>query len=197
MQGEDVYTALDFSLTGGKSSDTSRNVATAFQCSSQRGSTSTAAAQQDMVSHADRCQCSPAQIPVTATLPPGSNVCPEDWVFCSGMCYFISSEYLDWNRSREDCLSKETQLLVIDDHKEMDFINNITRNKNFLWIGLRVKALGGKWTWVNGLVLNQHMFSIHSGPEESSCASTKRGSLTSESCSSKLNWICEMTARTP
>ncbi|KAJ1122127.1 hypothetical protein NDU88_000631 [Pleurodeles waltl] len=88
-------------------------------CSSQRGSTSTAADQQDVVSHADRCRCSPAQISATATLPPGPAVCSEDWVFFNGMCYFISSEYLDWSRSREDCLTKESQLLVIDDHKEM------------------------------------------------------------------------------
>ncbi|KAG6923556.1 killer cell lectin like receptor F1, partial [Chelydra serpentina] len=97
--------------------------------------------------------CDPAQ-----SGPAGSarcELCSKDWQAHKGKCYWDSKRSQIWTESQKDCESRNSQMLVIRDQEEMDFINTITKGTNHVWIGLNITFSTGNWTWVDGSPLNQ------------------------------------------
>uniref|UniRef100_A0A8C0J303 C-type lectin domain-containing protein n=1 Tax=Chelonoidis abingdonii TaxID=106734 RepID=A0A8C0J303_CHEAB len=75
--------------------------------------------------------------------PGEQGFCPKDWLLHGDKCYWVSKAIKGWEWSREDCLMKRAQLLVIDDWKEMV--------KNMLYSTTGCVT----WTWQDGSPLNQ------------------------------------------
>ncbi|KAG6922715.1 killer cell lectin like receptor F1 [Chelydra serpentina] len=76
----------------------------------------------------------------------------------------------------------------------MEFIQNITRDQNQMWIGLNITSPGRKWTWVDGSPLNQTLFTVSGPAEENSCAAVKTNQIQSEICNTDYKWICQKEA---
>ncbi|KAJ8001169.1 hypothetical protein DPEC_G00188490 [Dallia pectoralis] len=61
--------------------------------------------------------------------------------------YFISTDKKNWNESRQDCLDKGANLLIINSQEEQIFING---HKSRSWIGLTDSETENIWKWVDG-----------------------------------------------
>uniref|UniRef100_A0A8C5BXX1 C-type lectin domain-containing protein n=1 Tax=Gadus morhua TaxID=8049 RepID=A0A8C5BXX1_GADMO len=67
-------------------------------------------------------------------------------------CYKISDTGLSWNESREFCVSRGADLVVVDSKEEMDFISRLYNV--YFWLGATDAAGEGTWRWVDGTGLS-------------------------------------------
>uniref|UniRef100_A0A3P9MMB5 C-type lectin domain-containing protein n=1 Tax=Oryzias latipes TaxID=8090 RepID=A0A3P9MMB5_ORYLA len=91
--------------------------------------------------------------------PPTARIQNEGWQSFNGHLYYLSTTTADWQTSRDDCLSKGADLLIINDNEENNFARGLNRKA---WMGL--KKLGSTWTWVDGSILSPKY--IYWGPGE-------------------------------
>ncbi|XP_074975874.1 killer cell lectin-like receptor subfamily F member 1 isoform X2 [Caretta caretta] len=122
----------------------------------------------------------------------GCKLCPRDWLLHGDKCYWLSKERKDWTGSRDDCSGKSSRMLVIQNREEMDFIQDVVQDANYIWIGLKVTPPGGKWTWVDGSPLDPVRFS--GSAAGNSCGWIKGSQVLSETCAAELKWICQKEA---
>ncbi|KYO29950.1 hypothetical protein Y1Q_0005126 [Alligator mississippiensis] len=85
----------------------------------------------------------------------GCKLCPRDWQLHRDKCYWVSREFKPWDRSHEDCTSRSSQLLLIQDQEELDFIKELTQASRYFWIGLSIPSPEEGWTWLSGCQFNQ------------------------------------------
>uniref|UniRef100_A0A8C3F994 C-type lectin domain-containing protein n=1 Tax=Chrysemys picta bellii TaxID=8478 RepID=A0A8C3F994_CHRPI len=121
-------------------------------------------------------------------------LCPRDWLSHRRKCYWVSKEVKYWKKSFEDCKAKTSQLLVIQDQDEMDFIWNVTKGVNHVWIGLNVTSPERNWMWVDGSLVNQTLFPVTGLAEQNSCGVMKGEQIRSEICGAEFKWVCQKEA---
>ncbi|XP_035516564.1 CD209 antigen-like protein E [Morone saxatilis] len=113
----------------------------------------------------------------------------QGWVYFHPSFYYISSTKKSWNDSREDCLQRGADLIVINSKEEQDFTRKFNK---VMWIGLTDRETKGMWIWVDGTPLDKSYWGWfepnNRGNED--CAESKN-SWNDESCNSKRYWICE------
>ncbi|XP_030042878.1 killer cell lectin-like receptor subfamily B member 1B allele C isoform X2 [Microcaecilia unicolor] len=119
--------------------------------------------------------------------------CPSDWFLHRGKCYYFSKEERSWSSSLEDCKRRGSELLVIQDQEERDFIQSKTRDIPH-WIGLHIPSPGNNWTWVDGSPFNGKLFSVSGSTEEDRCVSVNNHHYDSDSCTNAARWICQKEA---
>ncbi|XP_063818480.1 C-type lectin domain family 7 member A-like isoform X2 [Pseudophryne corroboree] len=85
--------------------------------------------------------------------------CEDDWILYRDKCYHFSEERYTWNNGQSFCLSHNASLALIDDQKELKFLN---RHKclDHHWIGLYWNNTNTGWTWTNGTLYTQQLFAI-------------------------------------
>ncbi|XP_064819252.1 C-type lectin domain family 4 member M-like [Oncorhynchus masou masou] len=66
--------------------------------------------------------------------------CPAGWQKFESIWYFLSTETKTWKESREDCLERGADLVIINSDKE----------QRRVWIGLTDSVIEGTWKWVDG-----------------------------------------------
>ncbi|XP_048011550.1 CD209 antigen-like protein E isoform X3 [Megalobrama amblycephala] len=71
------------------------------------------------------------------------------WITHKLSSYYISSEWKNWTDSRQDCLRRGADLVIINDREEQGFIAKLT-SRNIVWIGLTDSDEEGVWKWVDG-----------------------------------------------
>uniref|UniRef100_A0A4W5QKA4 C-type lectin domain-containing protein n=1 Tax=Hucho hucho TaxID=62062 RepID=A0A4W5QKA4_9TELE len=130
--------------------------------------------------------------------------CPQGWQKFESSWYFLSTETKTWNESREDCLERGADLVIINSDKEQTFLFNL---KMRLWIGLTDSVNEGTWTWVDGTPLTTRYWHKpqpdNAGPTgNEDCVEIRTDQRPLEawndlSCDSKLNWICEKSLACP
>ncbi|XP_036845278.1 C-type lectin domain family 4 member M-like [Oncorhynchus mykiss] len=76
--------------------------------------------------------------------------CPEGWQKFESSWYFLSSETKTWKESREDCLERGADLVIINSDKEQEFLFKL---KKRVWIGLTDSVTEATWRWVDGTPL--------------------------------------------
>ncbi|XP_039374395.1 killer cell lectin-like receptor subfamily F member 2 isoform X4 [Mauremys reevesii] len=123
----------------------------------------------------------------------GCKLCPTDWQLRGDKCYWVSRRGKTWSESRADCSARGSQLLVIQDPTELEFIKDLTKHSHLFWIGLSVPSLEKAWTWLDGSRLDQTQFLV-SDPVENSCGAVWGKWIHSDACSSVLHWICRRDA---
>ncbi|XP_077781322.1 killer cell lectin-like receptor subfamily F member 1 [Podarcis muralis] len=120
-------------------------------------------------------------------------VCPENWFRLNSKCYWFSSEKRDWTESKDDCRTKDSQLLVIQNQEEVDFIlSNI--QYPLLWIGLQATPPDWKWTWVDGSPLDDKLLKDLAPAQENCCGRLNGNKTISETCTTVARWVCEKKA---
>uniref|UniRef100_A0A4W5MPY9 C-type lectin domain-containing protein n=1 Tax=Hucho hucho TaxID=62062 RepID=A0A4W5MPY9_9TELE len=112
--------------------------------------------------------------------------CPEGWQKFESSCYFLSTETKTWKESREDCLERGADLVIINRDKEQIWLCRA-------WIGLTDSVTEGTWRWVDDTPLTTPS-GDPSGEED--CAEIHKDWIPLKawndmSCGNKLNWICE------
>ncbi|XP_070294463.1 C-type lectin domain family 4 member E-like, partial [Salvelinus sp. IW2-2015] len=76
--------------------------------------------------------------------------CPVGWQKFESSWYFLSTETKTWKKSREDCLERGADLVIINSDKEQTFVFNLHMRA---WIGLTDSVTEGTWEWVDGTSL--------------------------------------------
>uniref|UniRef100_A0A8C7P675 C-type lectin domain-containing protein n=1 Tax=Oncorhynchus mykiss TaxID=8022 RepID=A0A8C7P675_ONCMY len=76
--------------------------------------------------------------------------CPEGWQKLESSWYFLSTETKTWEKSRQDCLERGADLVIIKSDKEKPFPFKL---KKRVWIGLTDSDNEGTWKWVDGTPL--------------------------------------------
>ncbi|XP_064782786.1 CD209 antigen-like protein A isoform X2 [Oncorhynchus masou masou] len=125
--------------------------------------------------------------------------CPEGWQKFESSWYFLSEmTEKTWEKSRQDCLERGADLVIINSNKEQEFLFNL---KKIVWIGLTDSVKEGTWKWVDGTPLTTGYWydkqPDNAGPTQNEdCAEIHNDQLPLKawndlSCDSKLNWICE------
>ncbi|KAM9398903.1 uncharacterized protein ACWYII_031330 isoform 2-T2 [Salvelinus alpinus] len=120
------------------------------------------------------------------------------WKKFASSWYFLSTETKTWKESREDCLDRGADLVIINSREEQTFLFNL---KKRVWIGLTDSVKEGTWKWVDGTLLTTRYWYAkqpdNAGPTgDEDCAEIHEDqsplkSWNDMSCDSELNWICE------
>ncbi|XP_073319990.1 C-type mannose receptor 2-like [Pagrus major] len=116
------------------------------------------------------------------------------WVYFRGSFYYVSSTKRTWDQSRDDCLQKGADLMIINGKEEQDFAN---RFQKYMWIGLTDSQREGTWKWVDGTLLTKSYWASGepNGGTQENCGDIKKydaeKSWNDESCSHSLYWVCE------
>ncbi|XP_042245010.1 C-type lectin domain family 4 member M-like [Thunnus maccoyii] len=143
--------------------------------------------------------------------------CLPGWVLLNTSCYFFSysesrtvKKY--WPDSREDCISRGADLVVIDNQEEQAFVSNSIQNKvtssrwweNGFWIGVTDIETEGEWIWINNVTEVEQRYWIdgepnNQGPRGEHCgvavyrSSNPWKTRFDGGCHAYLlHWICEM-----
>ncbi|XP_036789826.1 C-type lectin domain family 4 member E-like [Oncorhynchus mykiss] len=117
--------------------------------------------------------------------------CPEGWQKLESSWYFLSTETKTWEKSRQDCLERGADLVIIKSDKEKPFPFKL---KKRVWIGLTDSDNEGTWKWVDGTPLTTG-FWYDPQPDngEEDCVEIHTDPLKAWnylSCSENRHWIC-------
>uniref|UniRef100_A0A8P4K0D8 C-type lectin domain-containing protein n=1 Tax=Dicentrarchus labrax TaxID=13489 RepID=A0A8P4K0D8_DICLA len=110
--------------------------------------------------------------------------------------YQVSSLKKSWQQSRDDCLQKGADLLIINSREEQ-----VSCGISYMWIGLTDSETEGRWKWVDGtpLTISYWASGEPNGKKGENCGDIKshdaENSWNDEGCSSSLFWICEKKVR--
>ncbi|XP_051241646.1 CD209 antigen-like protein C [Dicentrarchus labrax] len=128
------------------------------------------------------------------------NVCvhyyQQEWVDFNDSVYYISSIKKTWNASRDDCLKKGADLMIINSEEEQNFTRQLKDN---MWIGLTDSETEGTWKWVDGTPLTTSYW-MDGEPynydlKEEDCVEVKqhekKNSWNDKPCDLPNFWICE------
>ncbi|KAK0153751.1 C-type lectin domain family 4 member E [Merluccius polli] len=137
---------------------------------------------------------------------------PDGWLHFNHSLYFISTiTEKNWAASRDDCLERDADLIVINSREEQEFVGGLEGN---YWIGLSDGDTEGTWKWVDGTNMTSS-FWIPGEPNDNrgaeDCVATQeRGDpmimamkragpwrtdldrgWNDERCAALFRWICE------
>ncbi|XP_039197778.1 killer cell lectin-like receptor subfamily F member 1 isoform X1 [Crotalus tigris] len=121
-------------------------------------------------------------------------VCPGNWSYHDGKCYWISKELGTWDKSQEDCRARGAQMLVLKEREEMSFIQSISDETQSLWIGLIGMFPARKWMWVDDSPLNEKLLQELGPLLGNSCGMLMGPEIASEACSTLSMWVCQTEA---
>uniref|UniRef100_A0A3B3BZG4 C-type lectin domain-containing protein n=1 Tax=Oryzias melastigma TaxID=30732 RepID=A0A3B3BZG4_ORYME len=116
----------------------------------------------------------------------------QNWIYFSGSFYYISTTEKSWQSSRDDCLGRGADLIIIDSREENQEWSTVhaRRVDLRLWIGLSDRQSEGHWIWQDGTSLDESYW----GRDED-CAEIKYindvNSWNDLVCTNENFWICE------
>ncbi|XP_064794728.1 C-type lectin domain family 10 member A-like [Oncorhynchus masou masou] len=122
---------------------------------------------------------------------------PKGWTLFQSTWYYISSEVKSWDESRQDCIERGADLVIINSKDEQTFLTNLNKR---IWIGLTDKDIEGTWKWVDGTKLTTSYWTgkqpDNGGGDpiygEEDCAEIVMGWIWNDiSCVNHYNWVCE------
>ncbi|XP_064818322.1 CD209 antigen-like protein C isoform X2 [Oncorhynchus masou masou] len=124
--------------------------------------------------------------------------CTAGWQKFESRWYFLSTETKTWKESREDCLERGADLVIINSDEEQKFLFDLKRR---VWIGLTDSVIEGTWKWVDDTPLTTRYWYAkqpdNAGPNgDENCAEIAKDQSPLKawndlSCDSIINWVCE------
>ncbi|XP_031670779.1 C-type lectin domain family 4 member M-like [Oncorhynchus kisutch] len=120
----------------------------------------------------------------------------EGWHTFESSWYFLFTEAKTWEESRQECLKRGADLVIVNSDKEQEFLFGLTMKA---WIGLTDSVTEGTWKWVDGNPLTTPRFwgsGQPNGDGSEDCAlfshsSPDQGKWHDYPCSSNHYWVCE------
>ncbi|XP_059902487.1 macrophage mannose receptor 1-like isoform X1 [Gadus macrocephalus] len=111
------------------------------------------------------------------------------WLYFDQSLYFISTTKKTWMASRDFCLDKDADLLVINSKEEKGLVAKLERGS---WIGLQIgRETKGIYKWVDGTNLTSSTGHALIFPSSFDGCAVTADQLDMRSCDSRKNWICE------
>ncbi|KAM9792692.1 CD209 antigen-like protein C [Neosynchiropus ocellatus] len=119
----------------------------------------------------------------------------QGWLYFRPSLYYMSSVQQSWLDSRNFCVGRGADLVVINSTEEQRFINKFAKTA---WIGLHQREDNGEWVWVDGTPLTRSFWAPGepnniNGTEN--CTEIKKHSRIKSwndaHCRLKNFWICE------
>ncbi|XP_031440196.1 perlucin-like protein isoform X2 [Clupea harengus] len=99
--------------------------------------------------------------PQQSTCVKAPRPCDSGWIPHKCKFYLLSDELLQWEESRQKCISAGGDLVTIDSEEEQSFlVNHIDRTtlKEIpFWIGLTDRQKEGQWLWLDGKSLQDNL----------------------------------------
>ncbi|XP_026949137.1 killer cell lectin-like receptor subfamily F member 1 isoform X1 [Sagmatias obliquidens] len=125
-----------------------------------------------------------------------SKSCPsEDWKLHGGKCYWVAKSEKSWNESKNDCVMKNSHLMVIQDFIDMSFLwRNLQASASY-WVGLRIPPGEELWTWVDNSTFDPQLFSKKKKKPRTrsmKCVLVSYTKIAEESCEKHHQWICQL-----
>ncbi|NWQ92684.1 KRBBC protein, partial [Burhinus bistriatus] len=118
----------------------------------------------------------------------GCKLCPQDWQLHGERCYRLSKEKGNWTQGKKDCENLESQLVVLRDKKEKEYIKNITGGGTQpVWIGLSSHK---KWRWVDNTSFDTTTLGTLQEVDEG-CGTLKDEALEVDICDGEHQWVCQ------
>ncbi|XP_042341908.1 asialoglycoprotein receptor 2-like [Plectropomus leopardus] len=124
--------------------------------------------------------------------------CPKGWLMFGSSCYFISSQRgRSWDDSRQYCLRRDADLVVINSRQEQAFLTGFTAAA---WVGMTDREKEGTWIWVDGTPVNKAGLQWALGQPDDAYGGEDCGDLRTMidflglndyNCSARNQWICE------
>ncbi|XP_023185975.1 C-type lectin domain family 4 member F-like [Xiphophorus maculatus] len=125
--------------------------------------------------------------------------CQNGWNYNLSSCYAyndaVPSNQRNWEGAREDCRSKISDLTVVSNNAEKDYVKTqspATGSITGFWIGLR--AVEGKWKWLDGSDLTNQTWIQQPATDGKCVTSLQNREWTSVNCTERNAWICEKKA---
>ncbi|XP_057184492.1 CD209 antigen-like protein C [Triplophysa rosa] len=119
------------------------------------------------------------------------------WLFHESSFYFISSEKKSWSESRSYCRERGTNLVIINNRKEQDFVKKISGTER-LWIGLSDSDEEGRWKWVDGSTLTYSFWKSEEpnrNAGDENCAVSDSSGWDDYVCTNAFKFMCEKKIR--
>ncbi|XP_004692650.1 PREDICTED: oxidized low-density lipoprotein receptor 1 [Condylura cristata] len=125
--------------------------------------------------------------------------CPQDWLWHEENCYLFSSGPFNWEKSQENCLALDAQLLKISSTDDLGFIQQASAHSSFpFWMGLSLRKPHYSWMWEDGSPLKPHLFRIQGAVSQmylsGTCAYMQRGAVFADNCILAAFSICQKKA---
>ncbi|XP_064859745.1 CD209 antigen-like protein E isoform X3 [Oncorhynchus nerka] len=122
--------------------------------------------------------------------------CQERWIYFDSKFYFLSTEKKTWKQSRQDCLDRGADLVIINSREEQTFVFNLHLRA---WIGLNDSVTEGIWKWVDGTPLTTGYWAAEQPDDrgQEDCAEIyfrqddPVKTWNDDKCGTNHNWICE------
>ncbi|CAG10613.1 unnamed protein product [Tetraodon nigroviridis] len=121
----------------------------------------------------------------------------------------------NWEDSRQDCIRRGADLVVIDRPEEQTFVSHTIETMvtgkyfwdNSFWIGLKDEEVEGTWVWINNVTEVEQRYWIQGEPNNygpstgEDCAAfvnikNPRQTWYDASCSEEKHWLCETEPNT-
>ncbi|XP_030217627.1 uncharacterized protein LOC115547486 [Gadus morhua] len=111
------------------------------------------------------------------------------WIYFHKSFYLISTTKRNWAASRDYCLQRNADLVVINSRKEQEFIS---RFKGRSWIGLSKKDTNGNFKWVDDTNMTSSWVrnKTHLDAPAKDCVEWGT-SLSEGPCDQLQHWVCE------
>ncbi|XP_061844364.1 CD209 antigen-like protein C isoform X2 [Nerophis lumbriciformis] len=125
------------------------------------------------------------------------SICPQGWLLFGSSCYFVSSQRRSWDSSRQDCLQRNADLVIINSRQEQAFLTGFTKAA---WIGMSDRFQEGNWIWVDGTPVNKNKLEWSPGQPDEAFGGEDCGDLRTMidfiglndfNCNARSQWICE------
>nr|XP_025962081.1 killer cell lectin-like receptor subfamily F member 1 [Dromaius novaehollandiae] len=122
-------------------------------------------------------------------------LCPPGWQLHRGRCYYFSEEAVSWDDSQRNCLARKSQLLVVEDEIEMEFIDNKEKDTKYIWIGLKFQEKKKQWSWLEKHGVRENRIVLNRIEADKNCAVYRRKNMIqTDNCQTFKKWICKKNA---
>ncbi|XP_031194773.1 CD209 antigen-like protein B [Mastomys coucha] len=126
-------------------------------------------------------------------------LCPWEWTFLLGNCYFFSKSQRNWNDAVTACKEVNAQLVIINSDEEQTFLQQTSKAKGATWMGLSDLKKEATWLWVDGSTLSSRFQKYWNRGEpnnvgEEDCVEFAGDGWNDSKCELKKFWICKKSA---